>query len=254
MQGQEPARAPRFDASVWSWVRAALACGMGAVVAGLVVGALTGVVNMACCAIVATLVFFLGWSGWWLARVGPAAIGAGFLGFVACVAGGLELPRAWRLTRAPVHHVVSLRAWPASDTSSVLHVEGIVLDDSSAWPDAVPLVEGSAGLVVGFACIDATTPHRPRGPWLVPGALWSVEFGPACDTAVASSVALLRKSGRSIDPIADQRRYVSFGTEASIRRFASPRAIVRVFAVLFASYALLVVVFRRRGADSVHAP
>jgi hypothetical protein len=249
-----PEREPLFDVRVWRWVRTALVSGGLAVAFGLVVGTATGFVSGPVVGLTGTVVFFLGWSAWQLGRIGGAALGAGFLGFLACVGGGLELPRAWRLAHAPVQRVRSVQEWPASDASSILVADETTLGTDRPPGDAAPLVDRASGVVVGFACGAAQAKSLAPGECFVPNALWGGDVRPECVDAAWSMADRLHAAKRAVDPIAAQRVYMRFESEAALRRAASPLVVVRLVGSMFALYAILVVALRRRAADSVDAP
>ncbi len=254
MHGSAEAREPVFDARVWRWVRAALASGALASIGGIVLGGAAGFVSGPAVGLVGTVVFFLGWSAWQIGRIGGAALGAGFLGFFACLGCGIELPRAWRLAHAPVQRVRSVQDWPASDASSILVAEETTLASERPPGEAAALVDRASGVVVGFACGVVQAKGRAPGEWFVPTALWGGDARPACTDSAWSAAERLRAAQRPIDDVAAQRTYERFDGEGAFRRATDTRAVLRGVPVLFALYAILVVLFRRRGADSVDAP
>jgi hypothetical protein len=254
MQGSAEERQPIFDVRVWRWVRAALASGALASFGGIVLGAATGFVSGPVVGLVGTVVFFLGWSAWQIGRIGGAALGAGFLGFFACLGCGIELPRAWRLAHAPVQRVRSVQEWPASDASSILVAEETTLASDRPPGEAAALVDRASGIVVGFACGVVQAKGRGAGEWFVPTALWGGDARPECMDSAWSASERLRAAQRPVDAIAAQRVYERFEGEGAFRRATDTPAVVRVVPGLFALYAILVVALRRRGADSVDAP
>jgi hypothetical protein len=220
------------------------------VVAGVAVGSAVGCLSVAATGLVATVVFFLGWSAWQIERLGGAAVGVGFLGFFACVGSGLEVPRAWAILHAPVRHVVSVRAWPASERSSVLMVEQVVADDGAGAYEGTPLLEVEGGPVVAFRCVAPGRERHASGRVLVPTALWDPTGVDSCAEGASRVLERLRARGRAIDSLAAERRFVAFEDAIELARAVQPRLFVRAIVALFVLFALAVILVRSRGYAS----
>jgi hypothetical protein len=250
MQDEGSRFAPSFDLEVWRWVGAALRSGALAAVAGIVVGSALGAVSFGVCAVVATVVFFLGWSAWQSERLAGAAVGAGLLGCVACVGAGIEIPRAWALEHAPRRHVRSVRDWAASDHAAVLVVDALGADEDARAYEGTPLVDRPGGPIVAFRCAVPTRSRHAGGRWLVPVALWYVDGFDECADGAQRTLERLRARGREVDVRAGERLFVAFEDGEAMAQAARPFVVFRAVVGLFVIFALAVGLFRRRGLEA----
>lgn len=244
----------RVEGTEWRWVAEALRSGVLAIAAGLVVGVVVGSYSLPACAVVATVVFFLGWSAWQSDRLAGAAVGAGLLGCVACLFAGMEIPRAWRLEHAPRRYVHSVEDWAASDHDAVVVAEVVMADEGARAYEGTPLVEREGSRIEAFQCAVSARPRKAGGRWLVPVDLWDPSGFAGCSEGAERVLGGLRATGRDVDPRAGERLFVAFEDDAALSNASRPRGVFQVMSVLFVTFALAVVLLRKRGFAASERP
>lgn len=257
----------RAPLSPWRWVGRALAVGAGLTLAGWAVGLAGALVAPWLGMLLGALGVALGGGAWSLARVGGAGLGAGLVGLVAAIGMSLEGHRALLARSAAIVEFSSLSAWDPCGDAVALHV-GLLqhLRQHQSWASerrgsgknattsttlVTPLFDPAEQRVVGFHCTGPTPLRRDDGRWALASAAWSGTGAVECRAATALALAKCTRAKLAVAEGATARFVEVFASEAQLRQAHELDKALAVPAGIFGLYALLVVVFRRRGAASV---
>lgn len=245
----------------WRWVWQALGTGLLLLVAGWVAGGLLGLwsplVAMGVCATAALLVA----APWSVGRIGGAGLGASLVALIGALGAGVEGHHAFVVTRADLVRLPSLAAWrPDSDVvamqvprvhgepgleASVTFKANAAKGTRTVNQTATPVAD-EQGRIVAFVC---GTSRHVDGEWVLVATAWDGKEPEACQAAITRALQKAASAGREVEPSARSRMVRVYASEQALRSAHELRTAVVLPLALFAVYALLVVVFRRRGAE-----
>jgi hypothetical protein len=257
----QPARSPL------AWVRRALAIGALFVVLGWAIGLAGAVSRPWVGMILGALGLFLGGSAWATSRIGGAGVGAGLIGFIAALGMALEGHHALVATRAAIIEQPSLASWDPRSDIIALHVGELRhLRKQEAWARVrrgsgksasttslivTPLFDPALQRVVGFHCRGTQGPPRKDGAWVLSSAAWNGSGPVECEPGLTMAIAKCQGAGIAIAEGAAQRSVEVFATEGELRQAHQLRMVVTIPMAFLLLYAVLVLCFARKGAESV---
>jgi len=250
-----------------AWVRRALAIGVLFVILGWVVGLAGAFSRPWVGMILGAIGLFLGGSAWATSRIGGAGVGAGLIGFIAALAMALEGHHALVARHAAIVDLPSLASWDPRSDIIALHVGELRhLRQHEAWArvrrgsgknasthsiSVTPLFDPAAQRVVGFHCRSRPGPSRKDGAWVLSSAAWAGSGPIDCEPGLTLAIAKCHKAGAAIAEGAAQRMVEVFATEAELRQAHNLRMVVTIPVAFLLLYAVLVLCFARKGAESV---
>jgi hypothetical protein len=251
----------------WAWVGRALASALILVCAGAAVGAIGAFTLPSIGMVLGAIFVCLGGAAWSVPRIGGAGLGAAFVGLTAAIGVTLEGHHAVVAQTAVVVEVPSLSAWdPRSDVVAVRVPSLVHLVEHEASVSyrvrsgkntttnheiVVPLLDPSEQRVVGFHCRSRQDPRRRDGGWALASPAWNGEPDMDCARGVEAAVNGLAAAGVAVAPGAEARLVEVFASEHELRNAADLEMMWRIPTGFFAIYAVLVAVYRKRGASSV---
>lgn len=247
----------------WAWVGKALSTVLVLMTAGWAIGGGLGVIHPMIGLPVGAIATALVGAAWAATRIGGAGLGAALIGLIASVGAAIEGHHWWVAQRAAIVPVTSLTTWNPDSDVVAMQVSTVVVHERtsaattstrvrsgkgtrSVSQTATPLSEH--GVVTAFFCGDE---RGIDGTFALSVARWHGTAPELCDSAIAKSIEKLEAAGRHVDRGAKTRVVHVFDSEASLRG-AHRLSLVFVMPLVMATfYAVLVVLFRARGAASV---
>jgi hypothetical protein len=254
----------------WRWVGRALATGMGLTLAGWLAGLLGALWAPWLGMVVGALGVLFGGGAWSSSRIGGTGFAAGLIGLIAAIGLSLEGHHAVVARTAPIAEFAGLSAWDPRGEAIALHVGELRhLRKHEAWASqrrgsgknastvstvVTPLFDPAEQRVVGFHCVSSSSARRSNGRWALSSAAWHGGGPVECGAGTKLALASCAKAKVAVAEGATERFVEVFASEEELRgAHELHKAIGLPLGFLF-FYALLVVIFRRRGAESVPAP
>lgn len=251
----------------WRWVGRALAIGMGLTLAGWLAGMLSALWAPWLGMVTGALVVLFGGGAWSASRIGGTGFGAGFIGLIAAIGLSMEGHHAVVAGTAPIVEFAGLSAWDPRGEAVALHVGELHhLRKHEAWASqrrgsgknastvstvVTPLFDPAEQRVVGFHCASHNRVRRSNGRWALSSAAWDGSGPVECGAGIKLALASCAQANIAVGEGATERFVEVFASEEELRGAHELHKAIGIPLGFLFFYALLVVIFRRRGAKSV---
>ncbi len=251
----------------WRWVGRALAIGMGLTLAGWLAGLLGALWAPWLGMVTGALGVLFGGGAWSASRIGGTGFGAGFIGLIAAIGLSIQGHHAVVAGTAPIVEFAGLSAWDPRGEAVALHVGELRhLRKHEAWASqrrgsgknastvstvVTPLFDPAEQRVVGFHCASHNRVRRSNGRWALSSAAWDGSGPVECGAGIKLALASCAQANIAVAEGATERFVEVFASEEELRGAHELNKAIGIPLGFLFFYALLVVIFRRRGAQSV---
>lgn len=251
----------------WRWVGRALAIGMGLTLAGWLAGMLGALWAPWLGMVTGALVVLFGGGAWSASRIGGTGFGAGFIGLIAAIGLSMEGHHAVVAGTAPIVEFAGLSAWDPRGEAIALHVGELRhLRKHEAWASqrhgsgknartvstlVTPLFDPAEQRVVGFHCASHNRVRRSNGRWALSTEAWDGSGPVNCSAGIKLALASCAQAKIAVAQGATERFVEVFASEEELRGAHELHKAIGIPMGFLMFYALMVVIFRRRGAKSV---